>query len=87
MKTEHVPRALEEVWEWKNSIYQEVKHLPTEQALRQIMENAAKTAKELGFDVPKDTKTHLVVAEQRAKYSTSSTDNATRGKRRTNNKE
>lgn len=69
MKTEYVPRALREVWEWKDAIYQEVKHLPTKQALRQIMENADKAAKELGFGVPKVDKTRLVVAESPAIYS------------------
>lgn len=68
MKTEYVPRALKEVWEWKDSIYQEVKHLPTEQAMRKIMENAAKTANELGFDVSPRARKRAVVAEPRNKY-------------------
>ena len=71
MKTEHVPQALREVWEWKDSIYQEVKHLPTEQALQQIMENAARTAKELGFHSSKPAKRRLAVAEKRETYGVS----------------
>ena len=35
-----VPRALREVWEWKDSIYQETKHLPQREALREIMRMA-----------------------------------------------
>jgi hypothetical protein len=39
-----VPRALREVWEWKDSIYQEVKHQPTDRALHEIMRMAHELA-------------------------------------------
>ncbi|MDQ6631274.1 MAG: hypothetical protein M3Y82_05905 [Verrucomicrobiota bacterium] len=51
MKTEknYVPKAQREVWEWKDSISQEVKHLPTGQALRKILETASRATEQLGF--------------------------------------
>ena len=39
-----VPRALRDVWEWKESIYQEVKNLPLPEALHTIMEMARKAS-------------------------------------------
>jgi len=48
-KEEFVPRALREVWEWKDSIYQETKHLPQREALREIMRMAHQVAVEEGF--------------------------------------
>jgi len=68
MRTEYVPRALKEVWEWKDSIYQEVKHLPRKQALQKIMENAGIAARELGFGVSKSGRKRLVLAESPATY-------------------
>jgi len=41
---EWVPRALREVWEWKDSIYQETKHLSTREAFREIMRMAHEAA-------------------------------------------
>lgn len=35
-----VSARLQEVWAWKQTIYDEVAHLPTEQALREIGEKA-----------------------------------------------
>jgi len=66
-KEEWVPRALREVWDWKDSINQEVKHLPTDQALREIMRMAHAVAVEEGFvaNAPPVTK----VAETPAKYA------------------
>ena len=46
---ENVPRALREVWAWKDAIYQEVKHLPRDQMLRAILDNARKAAFDLGM--------------------------------------
>ena len=73
MKTNNISRALDEVWEWKDAIYREVKHLPAEKALRKIMENAARTAKEVGFNTLRK-KRPLVIAESRAEYKVSSSD-------------
>ena len=65
-----VSKALLEVWEWKDAIYQEVKHLPTKQALRKIMENAEKTARKLNLGLrPASPSRHLIVAESPATYS------------------
>jgi hypothetical protein len=43
---------LREVWEWKDSIYQEAKHLPTREALREIMRMAHEVAVAEGFTTP-----------------------------------
>jgi hypothetical protein len=63
-KDEFVPRALREVWEWKDSIYQEVKHLPTDQALHEIMRMAHEAAVAQGAIPAAPAK----VAESPAKY-------------------
>lgn len=61
---EFVPKALREVWEWKDSIYQDVKHLPVDQALHEIMRMAHEAAVAQGV-VPA---TPANVAEAKAKY-------------------
>ena len=48
-KDEWVPRALREVWEWKDSINQEVNHLPQREALREILRMAHQVAVEERF--------------------------------------
>ena len=65
-KDEFVPRALREVWEWKDSIYQETKHLPQREALREIMRMAHAVAVEEGFVAA--TPPVAKVAETPAKY-------------------
>jgi len=50
-RDEYVPTALRQVWEWKDSIYQETKHLSTGDALRYINERAAEVARQLKFRV------------------------------------
>ncbi len=45
----NVSSALREVWAWKDAIYQEVKHLPRDQMLRALLDNAHKAALELGL--------------------------------------
>ena len=37
-----VPKALQEVWAWKEAIYNDVKHLPVEKALAAILDSAQK---------------------------------------------
>ncbi len=69
MRTEYIPRALREVWEWKDSIYREVKHLPRKQALQKIIENAEIAARELGFGVSGPGKKPLAVREAPAGYT------------------
>lgn len=46
---EFVPTALRQVWEWKEAIYQETKHLPTREALREILRQAHEVAVANGF--------------------------------------
>jgi hypothetical protein len=50
-RDECVTTALRQVWEWKDSIYQETKHLSTRDALRYISERAAEAARQLKFRV------------------------------------
>ena len=45
----HVSRALREVWEWKDAIWEEVEHLPFDEAVRTVAERAHSTAMALGF--------------------------------------
>jgi len=46
---DYVPTALRQVWEWKDAIYQETKHLPTREALREIIRQAHAAAVAQGF--------------------------------------
>lgn len=62
----NVPRALREVWEWKDAIYQEVKHLPRAERLRAILDNAAHAARELGMTAQPP----LVIRETSLQYGT-----------------
>ena len=64
-KAEFVPKALREVWEWKDSIYQETKHLPQREALREIMRMAHAAAIAQGVVPAKPAK----VAESPTKYA------------------
>ena len=50
-RDEYVPTALRQVWEWKDAIYQETKHLSTRDALHYISERAAEVARQLKFRV------------------------------------
>lgn len=63
----YVPRALREVWEWKDAIYQEVKHLPRGERLRAILDDAAHAARELGMTARQP----LVIRETSPKYGSS----------------
>ena len=63
-----VPKAQREVWEWKDAIYQDVKHLPFHQAVQVIAEQAAQVARELGFTVDSSPSMHFKVAESQEEY-------------------
>ena len=63
-ENEFVPRALREVWEWKDSIQREVQHLPLDQALHEIMRMAHEAAVAQGAIPAAATK----VAEGPGKY-------------------
>jgi len=47
----YVPTALRQVWEWKEAVYQETKHLSTGDALRYIHEQAAGIVRQLNLRV------------------------------------
>ncbi|MBI3987761.1 MAG: hypothetical protein HY343_12620 [Lentisphaerae bacterium] len=67
---DRVPRALREVWAWKDSIYQDVKHLPPREALHAIIEMGKKAAIEMGFPPVEGAQPKPAgVAESRERYS------------------
>ena len=45
----NISKALKEVWEWKEQAYEEVKHLPRDQALRKRLESSMDTVHQLGL--------------------------------------
>ena len=59
-----MPSALRQVWEWKDAIYQETKHLPTCEALHEILRQAHEAAVANGFV----KKTPAVLAETPPPY-------------------
>ena len=63
-KEEFLPAALRQVWEWKDAIYQETKHLPTREALHEILRQAHEAAVAHGFVKP----TPAVLAETPPPY-------------------
>ncbi len=46
---EKEPRALRDVWEWKDRAYKEVEHLPTDQALKKRLQDSLQTVRQLGL--------------------------------------
>jgi hypothetical protein len=46
-----VSKRLREVWQWKEATYREVAHLPTDQALAEILEKARRAAETI--DLPR----------------------------------
>jgi hypothetical protein len=54
------------VWEWKEAIYQETKHLPTREALHEILRQAHEAAVAHGFV----KKTPAALAETPPPYGT-----------------
>jgi hypothetical protein len=63
-KEEFLPAALRQVWEWKDAICQETKHLPTREALHEILRQAHEAAVAHGFVKP----TPAVLAETPPPY-------------------
>jgi hypothetical protein len=63
-KEQFVPSALRQVWEWKDAIYQDTKHLPPREALHEIMRQAHEAAVAYGFV----NKTPAVLAELSPPY-------------------
>jgi hypothetical protein len=69
--TEFVPTALRQVWDWKESVYQETKHLSTHEALDYILEQGGAIARQLNLRVavfPDNAPPVAKVAETPAKY-------------------
>ncbi|HUJ72324.1 MAG TPA: hypothetical protein VLZ30_08765 [Verrucomicrobiae bacterium] len=62
-----VSKASREVWAWKDVSYCEVAHLPSREALRELIRRAQAESRELGFTPTKPTKPAMV-AESRTKY-------------------
>jgi hypothetical protein len=44
-----VSKRLEDVWAWKDAIYNEVAHLPTEEALAEILKKAHAVSEKYNF--------------------------------------
>ena len=65
-KEQFVPNALRQVWEWKDAICQETKHLPPRKALHEILRQAHEAAVAHGFV----QKTPAVLAETPPPYGT-----------------
>jgi hypothetical protein len=47
-----IPRALQEVWDWKEACWREVADLDLDAAIRRSLENAGKVARDTGFLPP-----------------------------------
>ena len=76
--TEKVSKALKEVWEWKESVYQETKDMTTKEGLEYIRNEANKILEEEGLEKVKvkegvyklRKKAQNVVAEETKGYET-----------------
>ena len=76
--TEKVSKALKEVWEWKESVYQETKDMTTKEGLEYIKNEANRILEEEGLEKVKvkegvyklRKKAQNVVAEESLSYGT-----------------
>jgi|GEM_PF-1153389 len=63
-------KAMIEVREWKAAVWQEVAHLPMNEAITKLLADSAKTAERLGFHIPqRQEKPAAMIAETPGKYS------------------
>ncbi len=46
-----IDRSLEEVWRWKEKIYQETKGMSVEERVKKIKENASRINQKYGLDL------------------------------------
>ena len=73
-REEYVPAALRQVWEWKDAVYQETKHLSTGEALRYIHEQASEIVRQLNLRVASfpetDAEAQATLAETPPSYRT-----------------
>lgn len=44
-----VDKSLQEVWDWKDKVYQETKHLPVREAAKKIHEDVRQIKKKYGL--------------------------------------
>ena len=72
-REEFAPQALREVWEWKDAVYQETKHLSTREALEFIHKEGGRIARQLKLPVATflESVAHRAgkVAEAKGKYT------------------
>ncbi len=62
-------KAMLEVREWKAAVWKDVAHLPLDEAISKLLDDSAKTAERLGFEIPtRAAKPAAMVAEAKAKY-------------------
>ncbi len=50
MKNDFVSKALKEVWEWKEALYQEVKGLPVPEAIDYLLKKAKEARPKLDIE-------------------------------------
>ena len=46
-----VDKSLQEVWDWKDKVYQETKHLPVREAAKKIHEDVQQIKKKYGLEL------------------------------------
>ena len=61
---DYTPKALREIWNWKDEIYKDVEHLNSKDALHEIMNKAQIVADELGFIIPTSISRTMAIAEK-----------------------
>ena len=65
----HVSRALTDVWEWKDTCYRDVAHLPRRKALLKLLDDAERSVEALNLCLPRISGRRVgLVAEERATY-------------------
>jgi hypothetical protein len=72
MKTEQifVPKALQQVWDWKQSVYEQYQGLPTPEVLSRILAEADHAATTMGFAPPSaEPNPASALAEQPTPYA------------------
>jgi hypothetical protein len=66
---EKVPKALQEVWDWKDACYRDVAHLPPRDALRTLLRRAEETARSLNLRLDPITPVRSqMIAEEHGEY-------------------
>ena len=69
-RTKTTPKALREVWEWKEACHRRVARLPPREAIDRLLEDADRTAKSLGLTLKTlETARSDMVAEKLPTYA------------------